>query len=126
MTQPFYRSKQWKRKRAKILRRDEYMCQQSKRYGKTEPASPVHHIFSREEYPELELEDWNLVALSDKWHNAMHIRGSHEMTDVGLEWQERKKKEFINYYKNKGLVSNPNAIRKLIEFGEDVSLWSIG
>ncbi|MDH6670179.1 5-methylcytosine-specific restriction protein A [Paenibacillus sp. LBL] len=89
MTQPFYRSKQWKRKRAKILRRDEYMCQQRKRYDKTEPATTVHHIYPLEYYPELALEDWNLISLSDKQHNAMHDRVTHELTALGLEWQER-------------------------------------
>ena len=33
-TNPFYKSTKWKRKREKILRRDGYMCQVSKRYGK--------------------------------------------------------------------------------------------
>lgn len=91
---PFYKSKRWISKRSKILRRDEYMCQESKRYGKTEPANTVHHIYQREFYPELEFEDWNLISLSTKAHNAMHIRDSHELTELGKQWQERRRKEF--------------------------------
>lgn len=94
MTQDFYRSTKWKRKRTKILRRDEYMCQQSRRYGKTEPATTVHHIYPLEYYPELALVDWNLLSLCDKQHNAMHDRVTHEMTELGLQWQERRKDEF--------------------------------
>ena len=41
----FYQSGIWKRKRAMILRRDGYMCQLSKRYGKRVEAEVVHHIF---------------------------------------------------------------------------------
>lgn len=91
---PFYKSKRWLKKRAKILRRDEYMCQESKRYGKTEEATTIHHIYQREFYPELAYEDWNLISLSTKAHNAMHIRDTHELTELGKQWQERRRKEF--------------------------------
>jgi len=70
------------------------MCQESKRYGKTEEANTVHHIYQREFYPEIEYEDWNLISLSTKAHNAMHIRDSHELTELGKQWQERRRKEF--------------------------------
>ncbi|MGK5510479.1 HNH endonuclease, partial [Brevibacillus formosus] len=53
MGQPLYKSRRWKRKRATILRRDQYMCRESKRYGKTEPTTTVHHIYPLEFYPEL-------------------------------------------------------------------------
>lgn len=94
MKNPLYKSAKWKRKRTKILRRDEYMCQESKRYGKTEPATTVHHIYPVEFYPELALTDWNLVSLSDKQHNAMHDRTTHEITELGRQWQERVKNKF--------------------------------
>lgn len=102
MTQAFYKSKAWKRKRAKILRRDEYMCQESKRYGKTEPATTVHHCYQLEYYPELALEDWNLISLSDKQHNAMHDRVTHELTALGLEWQERVRPHYERWMKENG------------------------
>lgn len=101
MTQAFYKSTKWKRKRSKILRRDEYMCQESKRYGKTEPATTVHHIYPLEQYPELALVDWNLVSLSDKWHNAMHDRVSNEVTELGKQWQERVRDQFERWVDNR-------------------------
>ena len=43
MSEKFYKSKKWKTKRQSILRRDEYLCRECKRYGKTTPATTVHH-----------------------------------------------------------------------------------
>lgn len=102
---PFYKDKRWKRKRAKILRRDEYMCQQSKRYGKTEPATTVHHIYPLEFYPELALMDWNLISLCDKQHNAMHDRVTHEITELGKQWQERVRTQFEEWRGTHGSYS---------------------
>jgi 5-methylcytosine-specific restriction endonuclease McrA len=99
MAQAFYKSKRWKRKREAVLRRDEYLCQQSKRYGKTEPATTVHHIYPLEYYPQLALESWNLISLSDKQHNAMHDRITHELTALGLAWQEKVLKDFEIFFK---------------------------
>lgn len=90
----FHKTKGWKRKRAVILRRDEYLCQESKRYGKSVPATMVHHIYPIEHYPELALVDWNLVSLSDKAHNAMHDRVTHELTELGKQWQERVRHKY--------------------------------
>ncbi|WP_419877738.1 HNH endonuclease [Brevibacillus centrosporus] len=89
MSQSFYKSRKWKRKRSAILRRDEYMCQESKRYGKTEPATTVHHIFPLEDYPELALVDENLLSLCDKRHNTMHDRTTGEITELGKYWQDK-------------------------------------
>lgn len=97
-TNPFYLTLKWKRKRKKILRRDEYLCQESRRFGRTESAEVVHHIYPIELYPELAFEDWNLISLSNCSHNSMHKRGSHELTAKGLRWQERRKKEFESFY----------------------------
>ncbi|MFU1797475.1 HNH endonuclease [Paenibacillus azoreducens] len=96
----FYKSTSWKRKRKKILRRDEYACQESRRYGKTEPATTVHHIYPLEFYPELALADWNLVSLCDKQHNAMHDRVTHEITELGKQWQERVRDKFEEWMEN--------------------------
>lgn len=74
------------------------MCQESKRYGKTEPATTVHHIYPLEFYPELAFVDWNLISLSDKQHNAMHDRVTHELTAVGLAWQERTRLDGVEKY----------------------------
>jgi len=94
MTNPFYKTNKWERKRAVILRRDKYLCQESRRYGKSVPAKTVHHIYPLEDYPELALVDWNLVSLSDKWHNAMHDRTTRKVTELGKQWQERVRDKF--------------------------------
>lgn len=107
-TDPFYLTSKWKRKRKKILRRDEYLCQEAKRYGRTESAEMVHHIFTKEEYPELAFEDWNLISLSNRSHNSMHKRGTHELTAKGLIWQEKQKKEFEAFYSS----PLPNVLKK--------------
>lgn len=87
----FYKSQKWKRKREIILRRDEYQCQECRRYGKVTPATTVHHIFPLEIYPELKLVNDNLISLCNKCHESMHNRFTDELTDKGIAWQNRMK-----------------------------------
>ena len=68
----FYSSKKWKEKRAHILRRDGYQDQLEKRAGRTIPATMVHHILPREQFPEYAFSDWNLISLSDESHRELH------------------------------------------------------
>lgn len=68
----FYKSKQWRRKREMILRRDCYQCQDCKRYGRLRPAVTVHHIQHLEDAPELALTNSNLISLCAKCHNKRH------------------------------------------------------
>lgn len=68
----FYRLADWKRKREAILRRDGYMCQKCKRYGKQVPATVVHHIKHLEDYPELAYDDSNLISLCAACHDKEH------------------------------------------------------
>lgn len=89
-----YKSKRWKKKREAILRRDGYMCQLSKRYGRHVEATTVHHIFPASKYPEYEWCDWNLISLSSSMHNRMHIRGSDELTEEGLRLMYRTAEKF--------------------------------
>lgn len=84
-----YDSPKWKRKRNRILRRDGYRCQESRRYGKAVEATVVHHIYPAEEFPEYAWCDWNLVSLSQPMHNAMHDRGTRALTALGREWMRR-------------------------------------
>lgn len=79
-----YHSKKWERKRAKILRRDGYICQLSKRYGKIRQADTVHHIFPCEYFPEYQWEDWNLISVCNAEHNALHDRDTHKLTEKGM------------------------------------------
>lgn len=90
---PFYKSTRWVKLRARILRRDGYMCQISKRYGKQVPANTVHHIFPREEYPEYSFAPWNLISVSQEVHNQLEDRASGRLTAIGLELMKRTAKQ---------------------------------
>lgn len=80
-----YKDPRWIRKRNRILRRDKYQCQMSKRYGKLRQAEVVHHIFPVAEYPQYQWEDWNLISVTQDWHNKFHDRNTDKLTGVGLE-----------------------------------------
>jgi 5-methylcytosine-specific restriction enzyme A len=85
----FYKSQKWKRKRAVILRRDEYMCRECKRYGRTTAATTVHHAYPLELYPELALVSENLISLCGSCHDSLHDRDARELTAKGNEWREK-------------------------------------
>ena len=85
----FYETRRWKKLRQAVLRRDGYLCRISSRYGKRIEATTVHHIFPRDEYPELQWEPWNLISVSTAAHNAMHDRNTGELTNEGRILQER-------------------------------------
>ena len=72
-----------------MLRRDGYMCQLSKRYGKMREATTVHHIFPRDEYPQYELEAWNLISVSTEMHNRLHDRVTNQLTAEGIDLLKR-------------------------------------
>lgn len=70
---PFdYNDPRWKRKRQKILRRDNYQCRECRRYGRITEATEVHHIKHADEYPELVFVDDNLTSLCHACHNKQH------------------------------------------------------
>lgn len=102
-----YKSKRWLKLRERALKRDGYMCQIAKRYGRHVEATTVHHIFPSETYPEYQWELWNLISLSHEAHNAMHVRDGHELTVEGLKLQER----LIREKKNLGGSPHPTAKR---------------
>lgn len=68
----FYDSPQWRHKRELILRRDNYLCQECKRYGRIRQANTVHHIQHLEERPDLAFVNSNLVSLCLPCHNKAH------------------------------------------------------
>lgn len=74
----FYASARWKHKREIILRRDKYLCQNCKRYGRQVQAVTVHHIKHLDEFPELALKDDNLVSLCNACHNKAHPEKAKE------------------------------------------------
>lgn len=88
-TDPFYKSQRWKAVREAVLRRDGYMCQEAKRYGKMRQAETVHHIWPREAFPEIELAPWNLISLTAAAHDEMHDRQTGELTAKGKALQDR-------------------------------------
>lgn len=81
----FYDSNRWREKKERILRRDRYQCQMSKRFGKIVEAQLVHHIFPLREFPEYAFENWNLISLSWREHNKLHDRTSDELTEAGRQ-----------------------------------------
>ena len=84
-----YKNKRWQKLRQRILRRDGYMCQESKRYGRMVEANTVHHIFPASRYPEYRWSEWNLVSLSSAAHNKMHVRDTDELTEEGMRLMRR-------------------------------------
>lgn len=84
-----YKSSRWKALRARILRRDKYLCRENSRYGRTVPANTVHHIWPASAYPQYAWCEWNLISLSTAAHNAMHDRDTNDLTKLGESWRER-------------------------------------
>ena len=84
-----YKSKRWLELREGVLRRDEYMCRLSRRYGKLVQAEHVHHIFPADDFPEYQHEPWNLISLSRSMHDKMHHRETRKLTDAGRELLRR-------------------------------------
>ena len=85
----FYKTAKWKSKRENVLRRDEYMCRECRRYGMTTPATTVHHIYPLEQYPEWKWATWNMLSLCDACHNKMHNRETGELSELGKQWADR-------------------------------------
>ena len=79
----FYKSKTWETVRGSVLRRDGYICQRCKRYGRMRGAAHVHHINPLESYPEYATARWNLISLCLQCHNSLHDRDTHELTAEG-------------------------------------------
>ena len=72
-----YNSRRWRHKRKEILRRDGYLCQRCKRYGKQVQAVTVHHLKHVDEHPELAYINDNLVSLCNACHNKEHPEKAH-------------------------------------------------
>lgn len=85
----FYHTKRWKKIREMILRRDGYMSQIAKRYGKRVQANTVHHIFPREDYPEYQWEPWNLISITTQEHEGLHNRETGKLSADGEALRQR-------------------------------------
>ena len=84
-----YKSGRWLRLRASVLRAAGYRCQWAKRYGKRAEATHVHHIWPAEDYPQFAWCRWNLIALSQEAHNAMHDRSTGKLSAAGESLRRR-------------------------------------
>lgn len=71
------------------MRRDGYMCQISKRYGRMVQAQVVHHIFPREEFPEYQYEPWNLISVTIEQHHRLHDRTNGLLSAAGVDLLRR-------------------------------------
>lgn len=69
------RHRKW---REKVLKREKYLCQECRRYGRTDKdglpvaATTAHHIKHRDKHPELAYTVSNGMALCSACHNKMH------------------------------------------------------
>ena len=84
-----YTSPRWRRLRERVLRKAGYRCQWAKRYGRREQATTAHHIWPAEDFPEYAWCEWNLIALSQASHNAMHDRSTGKLTEFGEQLRRR-------------------------------------
>lgn len=78
-TDPFYLKRQWKKLRAYILKKDRYECQECKKRGRYSRATIVHHVKHRDEYPELEMEEYYIDEQGVKQRNLISVcKNCHE------------------------------------------------
>lgn len=85
MSIKFYDSSAWKRMRSSVLLAAEYKDQLELRAGRNINADTVHHIFPRDKYPQYELCRWNLIAISNETHEALHNRITGGLSPLGFE-----------------------------------------
>ena len=69
---PAYNRQKHRRWSAAVMRRDKYLCQDCKRYGRNVPAEAAHHIVPIKERPDLAYRVSNGVSLCRKCHNKRH------------------------------------------------------
>lgn len=94
-TDPFYLSARWRKTRERVLSRDDYLCRECVRYGRTTPAETVHHCVPYKDDPSRKLDTGNLVSLCHSCHNAMHDRMSDDLTALGRSWRTRAERGLI-------------------------------
>ncbi|MDY4128685.1 HNH endonuclease [Peptostreptococcus porci] len=82
-----YITSKWEKKRKNILKRDDYLCVECKRKGIRRDAEMVHHINPADKYPELFLENDNLISLCNVCHNKMHNRNNNTLSKLGRKYQ---------------------------------------
>lgn len=99
--QDFYNSMSWRRLRERIKKRENYECQWCKREGRVtidtgalnrngrkKNALIVHHIKERLDYPELALDEDNLVTVCFKCHELHHERWKENHAPKKNKWSD--------------------------------------
>ena len=90
----FYKSKEWKELRDKILKENHYECQWCRKQGKIRRAETVHHVQYVKTHPDLAMQEYytykgcqyqNLIPLCHDCHDKAHDR-----------MQYKKKAEQVN------------------------------
>ena len=102
----FYNSVRWKRKRIEILRRDAYQCvickqrlEDANAKGEELPptqrrirkAYTVHHIKELKEFPELGLDNDNLISICHECHDKIHGRTADTLKPYWFKSQTPKR-----------------------------------
>ncbi len=84
--QKFYKSTEWKKVRAQVLKRDHYLCQNPNCWN---PATIVHHkiLLTADNVndPAISLNPSHLVSLCQDCHNAIHTTDRFHRYDGILE-----------------------------------------
>ena len=85
--QDFYESRRWKQKRKHILLRDRWIDQVAIRDGMKIEADTVHHILPREDWPQYQWCDWNMISVNGRLTHKgrLHERYSGKLTKLGRQ-----------------------------------------
>ena len=85
--QDIYSTRRWKKKREHILRRDGWLDQVALRDGMKIEADTVHHILPREDFPEYQWCDWNLISVNGllTHKRRLHMRYTGRLTKLGKQ-----------------------------------------
>ena len=84
-----YKSPRWRRVRARVLRRDRFLCRECARYGVNAPASVVHHVWPTDDFPQWAWDERIMISLCPACHERMHERSSGALSDAGERWRRR-------------------------------------
>ncbi len=94
--QSFYKSRAWELCRAKVLTRDNHLCQECMKVKRLTPASTVHHIIHLLDDWSKRLDEDNLISVCAACHNRLHPE-KHDKR----KYNQKKRKIIKNNTKNK-------------------------
>lgn len=98
-SQLFYNSKEWKKIRKRVKRRDKGLCLYCLLVNNViSTGDLVHHIVEEKEDKSLRLELDNLIMLCSSCHNEVHRE--YEKNDISKIKMQNKLKELVEIIKN--------------------------